>query len=116
MCNLIGWEKWDPSQLKLVSSFVNESWYDFYLTNRFYVALRLFNNRSQMKSQNGVRTKTWHTSREASVSLMFLPHFDVFWDLLQNRHTATWSLVVLYNKAVKKLTVTSFMCLSSDRS
>ena len=29
---------------------------------------------------------------------MFLPHFDVFFDLLLNRHTATWNLFVLYNK------------------
>ena len=26
------------------------------------------------------------------MSLMFLPHFDVFWDLLLNRRTATWIL------------------------
>jgi hypothetical protein len=29
---------------------------------------------------------------------MFLPHFDVFCDLLLNRRTATWNLFVLYNK------------------
>ena len=29
---------------------------------------------------------------------MFLPHFDVFCDLLLNRPTATWNLFVLYNK------------------
>ena len=29
---------------------------------------------------------------------MFLPHFDVFCDLLLNRPTATWDLFVLYNK------------------
>ena len=28
---------------------------------------------------------------------MFLPHFDVFCDLLLNRRTATWNLFVLYN-------------------
>ena len=33
-----------------------------------------------------------------SVSPMFLPHFDVFCDLLLNRRTATWNLFVLYNK------------------
>ena len=27
---------------------------------------------------------------------MFLPHFDVFSDLLLNRRTATWNLFVLY--------------------
>ena len=29
---------------------------------------------------------------------MFLPHFEVFCDLLLNRRTATWNLFVLYNK------------------
>ena len=32
------------------------------------------------------------------VPLMFLPHFDVFCELLLNRPTATWNLFVLYNK------------------
>ena len=32
------------------------------------------------------------------MSLMFLPHFDVFCDLSLNRPTATWNLFVLYNK------------------
>jgi len=44
-----------------------------YKTNRFHVAVRLFS---------------------ASVSLMFLPHFDVLCDLLLNRRTATWNLFV----------------------
>ena len=32
--------------------------------------------------QNVVGTKKWHMRHEASVSLMFLPHFDAFCDLL----------------------------------
>ena len=32
---------------------------------------------------------------EVSVSLMFLPHFDVFCDILLNRPTTTWNLFVL---------------------
>ena len=36
-----------------------------------------------------------------SVSLMFLPHFDVFCDLLLNRRTATWNIFVLYDKEAK---------------
>ena len=38
---------------------------------------------------------------QLSVSLMFLPHFDVLCDLLLNRRTATWNLFVLYNKELK---------------
>ena len=32
---------------------------------------------------------------------MFLPHFDVFFDLLMNRGMTSWNLFVLYNKEVK---------------
>ena len=41
-----------------------------------------------------------------SVSLMFLPHFDVLCDLLLNRHTVTWNLFVLYNDQKTKKTDT----------
>ena len=65
-------------------------------TNRFQVVVRLFSNRSQMT------TKVAHEA-QASVSLMFLPHFDVLCDLVLNRRTATWNLFVLYNKELKKV-------------
>ena len=47
--------------------------------------------------QNGVRTSvTWAT-------FLFLPHFDVLWDLLRNRRTATCNLFVkktIYGKKI----------------
>lgn len=49
---------------------------------------------------------------QVSVSLMFLPNFKVFCDLLPSRHWATWNLFVLYNKEVQKLTVTPFFYAS----
>ena len=70
------------------------------LTNRFHVAVRLFSNRSQMTSKCGKNKKVAHEA-QPSVSLMFLPHFDVLCDLLLNRRTATWNLFVLYNKKIK---------------
>ena len=70
------------------------------LTNRFHVAVRLFSNRSQMTSKCGKNKKVAHEA-QPSVSLMFLPHFDVLCDLLLNRRTATWNLFVLYNKKSK---------------
>ena len=71
-----------------------------YLTNRFHVAVRLFSNRSQMTSKCGKNKKVAHEV-QPSVSLMFLPHFDVLCDLLLNRRMATWNLFVLYNKKIK---------------
>ena len=71
-----------------------------HLTNRFHVAARLFSKRSQMTSKYGKNKKVAHEA-QPSVSLMFLPHFDVLCDLLLNRRTATWYLFVLYNKKLK---------------
>ena len=50
-----------------------------------------------MTSKCGKNKKVAHEP-QASVSLMLLPHFDVFCDLLLNRRTATWNLFVLYNE------------------
>ena len=43
--------------------------------------MRLFSNRSQRTSKCGKNKKVAHEARP-SVSLMFLPHFDVLCDLL----------------------------------
>ena len=64
------------------------------LTNRFHVAMRLFSNRSQMTSKCRKNKEVAHEP-QASVSLLFLPHFDVLCDLLLNRPTATWNLFSL---------------------
>ena len=74
------------------------SFQTLYLTNRFHVAVRLYSNRSQMTSKCGKNKKVAHEAIAECVSLMFLPHFDVFCDLLLNRRTATWNLFVLYYK------------------
>ena len=88
----------------------------FYLTNRFQVAVRLFSNRSQMTSKCGKKKKVAHEA-QPSVSLMFLPHFDVLCDLLMNRRTATWNLFVLDNEELKKvLMMKSSIRLSFNRS
>ena len=71
-----------------------------FLTNRFHFAVRLFSNRSQMTSKYGKNKKVAHEA-QPSMSLMFLPHFDVLCDLLLNRRTATWNVFVLYNKKLK---------------
>ena len=53
-----------------------------------------------MTSKYGKNKKGAHEA-QPSMSLMFLPHFDVICDLLLNRRTATWNLFVLYNKKLK---------------
>ena len=97
---------------------VNLSWYYpnsllycimQYLTNRFHVAMRLFSNRSQMTSKCRKNKEVAHEP-QASVSLLFLPHFDVLCDLLLNRPTATWNLFVLHNDQKRKKT-DSHTCL-----
>ena len=57
------------------------------------------------------------------VSQMFLPHFDIFCDLLLNRCSATWNLFVLYNEKwnivygdVKYLAVLKEICTRKNHS
>ena len=54
-----------------------------------------------MMPKCGKNKKVAHEA-QPSVSLMFLPHFDILCDLLLNRHMATWNLFLLYNKELKK--------------
>lgn len=57
--------------------------------------LCLFGNKSKMRLKYG-KNKQWYTvvvvhKVQLSVSQrMFLPHNEVFWDLLLNRPTETW--------------------------
>ena len=65
--------------------------------------MRLFSNTSQMTSKCGKNKEVAHERQpQASVSLMFLPLFNVFCDLLLNRPRATWHLFVLYNEGGRK--------------
>ena len=88
---------------------------DRHLTNRFHVAVRLFSNRSQMTSKCGKNNEVAHEP-QASLWLMFLPHFDVLCDLLLNRPTATWNLFVLYNDQKRKKTDTNACLVPLDCS
>ena len=57
----------------------------------------MFINRSQMTSKCTKNKNVVHKS-QASVSLMFLQHPDVFCDLLLNSLRAKWNLLVLYHE------------------
>ena len=65
---------------------------------------------------SGKKKKKVAHEAQPSVSLMFLPHFDVLCDLLLNRRTATWNLFVLYNKELKKVLMmtSSIVCPPVD--
>ena len=64
-----------------------------YKTNRFRVAVRLFSNRSQRMSKCG-KNFSDTLGCASCATFLFLPHFDVIWDLLLNRRTVTWNLFV----------------------
>ena len=49
------------------------------------------------RRQNVVRTSVTHSAIASCATFLFLPHFDVFCDLLLNRRTATWNLFVKEN-------------------
>ena len=87
------------------------SLYDFtidvnHLTNRLDIVVRLFSNRSKITSKS-VKNKEVAHEPQASVSLMFLPHFGVFCDLLLNRPTATWNLFffIQWSEKTDKITL-----------
>ena len=61
----------------------------FKFTNRSYAGVFLFSDRSQMTSKCG-KNKELAQDAQPSESLMFLPNFDVFYDLLLDRRTATY--------------------------
>jgi len=51
--------------------------------------------------QNGVRTSVTHSAIASCATFLFLPHFDVICDLLQDRCTGTWNLFVNYTMPYK---------------
>ena len=69
--------------------------WSLYKTNRFHVIVGLFSNRSQKTSKCGRNISDTLAYGSCSTSL-FLPHFDdiICDDLLLNKRTATWNLVV----------------------
>ena len=66
-----------------------------YETNRFHVAVCLFNNRSQRTSKCGKNISDT-LGCASCATFLFLPHFDVICDLLLNGRTASWNLFVKY--------------------
>ena len=61
------------------------------LTNKFHVAVSLFNNRSQMTWKSGKNKKVAHKLQQ-SVSFIFLMNTDVFHNLSLYRPMETWNL------------------------
>ena len=71
-----------------------------------------FSNRSlQGGTSKCDKNKEVAHEQQESVSLMFLPYFDVLCDLLLNRPTATWNLLVLYNDQKLRKQTDTHTCL-----
>ena len=68
-----------------------------------------------MTSKCGKNKEVAHEP-QASVSLIFLPHCDILYNLLLNRPTATWNLFVLYNDRKRKKTDTHTCLVPLDCS
>ena len=50
------------------------------------------------RRQNMVRTLMTHSAIASCATFLFLPHFDAICDLLLNRQTAPWNLLILLNR------------------
>ena len=66
--------------------------YHIYITNKFYVALGLLSDRSQMRSK--CVSQIIDVLGCAVCHVLFIPHFDAFSVLLLNRRNAAWNLFV----------------------
>lgn len=82
------------------------------LTNKFHVAVSLFNNRSQMTWKSGKNKKLAHKLQQ-SVSFIFLMNTDVFHNLSLYRPMKTWNLFVLNDKEARKIKFQLLMVTSS---
>ena len=70
------------------------------LTNRFHLAMRVSSDNKQMTSKRG-RNHSYHELRNmkkyaTSRSQVFLPRFNVFYELSEYTCTAIWNLFALY--------------------
>ena len=63
--------------------------------NRFHVAMGLFSNRSQKTSECGKNISDTLACGFCAAS-KFLPQFDIICDLLFNRCTAAWYILILF--------------------
>ena len=62
----------------------------------YFVLLCVCSVIDHRRCQNVVRTSGTHLPNCLCATFLFLPHFEVFCDLLLNRHTATWNPFVYY--------------------
>lgn len=68
------------------------------------------------RNQNMVTTSVIRSAAPRMLFFLFVPHFDLICDLLLNRLTEAWSLLVLYdNKSKMLLMMTSSMPPYSKR-
>ena len=91
--------------------------WDFFLTNRFHVAVNLFSNTSQMVSKCGKNKKVAHEAiAECATDVLttfWRPLWSIYW--LQNRRRATWNLFVLYNKETYYFSFFYFKILKAQK-
>ena len=78
------------------------------LTNKIHVAVRLFSNRSQMTSKCGKNKKVAHEPLGECVTNVLTTFWRLLWRIMEQTH-GNMESIVLYNREVKKLPLTSFM-------
>ena len=60
------------------------------------------------------RTSVTHSANATCATFLFLPYFDVICDLLLNRRTATWNLVVKYERLEDNGALVNGACISRN--
>ena len=67
-------------------SLTETSDFTIYLTNRFYVAVRLFSNRSQMTSKCGKNKKVAHEAIAECVTDVLTTFWRLLWSITEQTH------------------------------
>ena len=68
-----------------------------------------------MTSKCGKNKKVAHEAIAECAFFLFLPHFDVIYDLLLNRRTPKWNLFVLYNSETNYYTKLTFVYFETSQ-
>jgi len=79
---------------EIKKSFIGSSLFRYYIKQIDSMLPCVCSVIDHRRRQNVVRTTVTHSAIASCATFLFLPHFDVICDLLLNRRTATWNLIV----------------------
>ena len=83
---------WKLFSFQYVRKILKQKVFFLYILILYYI--KQINSKFPCVCSVMVRTSKTHLAITSCATFLFLPHFDVIFDLSMNRHTATWNLLV----------------------